>query len=832
MIPSSVSRWRAVLALLLSGASAAAADAPAGPRTDWQGDPLPAEAVARMGSSRLRHTGGVRHLAFTPDGQSLVCAGEHGLHIWDTATGKLRRRVGLPVGRALAFTPTPDGLAVAYDSRQTGDGIVEVFAPDGKVVRRTNLPERPLSPTFSPDGKRLACAYLGGVCVYDAATGREALTVPLAPRDFPNGITFAPDGKSLAVWELCDTVRVYDATSGKPLRTLRRDRDMVIHARFSPDGRWLVTVPYPDRENLDQPGACSVWDVAAGKERHRLKAPAWFVWCAEFSPDGKYLATGGDHRQMVLWDVASGKEVRRFRAAADVVKIAFTPDGRTVATSSSEPGAITLWDVATGRALPGSADPADDTVHGLHFSADGRRLLGSGTVPMAWQPLTGRAARRFPVPPACRRRWLAPDESLIAAADVEAEGGPVIRLSDAHTGKELRVLKGHEKGAVWGVVFLPRGRLASGDSDGMVRVWDVTSGRQLHRLGGGAGAPRLAASADGRWLAYAADAPGPSGHYEVVLWGLADGRERARLPVGPRNGARQVALSPDGRLVAAALGFDPARDGPVPIKVWETAGGRERLSLEEHPSWVVSLAFAPDGRTLAAGGVDGSLCLWELASGRRRHAFAGHETSVAALAFSPDGRLLAASSAEAPVYVWDVTGAYGPALPAPAAAELGRCWDVLMSPDAEAAFRAARRLARAPGAAVPFLRGRLKPVPPVPPERLRRLLAELDGADFAARRRAAAELEELADAAASELRQALAAAPSAELRRALKAALGGLGTARLRALRAVEALEWMGTPEAARLLDELAHGAPGATLTTEAAASRDRLRKLGKAGAP
>jgi hypothetical protein len=152
----------------------------------------------------------------------------------------------------------------------------------------------------------------------------------------------------------------------------------------------------------------------------------------------------------------------------------------------------------------------------------------------------------------------------------------------------------------------------------------------------------------------------------------------------------------------------------------------------------------------------------------------------------------------------------------------------LAGADAEAAFRAVRRLAASPGEAVPFLRGRLKPVPPVPPERVRRLLADLDGADFATRRRAETELKGLADVVASELRKALEKGPSAEVQRELRRALEGLGKPtpeRLRAVRAVEALEWAATPEAARLLGELAKGAPGATLTAEVAAARDRLRK-------
>jgi WD40 repeat protein len=810
----------AVLALLSVG-FAFGADTPAKPRTDLQGDPLPAEAVARMGSSRLRHWGYVRTLAFSPDGKSLLSAGGGGLRIWDVATGKLRRRLPLDADWAVTFAQTAEGIAVAGAPLKTRAVTVQVFDPaTGRVIRRTEMPGEAAGAnlTFSPDGKRLASTRKDGVWIYDAATGRDAVTVPVAAGRWAREVAFAPDGKRVAISDVSDTVRVHDAADGKELRALQRKGDRVMHARFSPDGRLLVTIPYNDDE---RPGSCSVWDVAAGKERHRLQGPANHVLVVEFSPDSKYLAMGCQHRELVLWDVASGKEVRRFPTAGFFASIAFAPDGKSLAAASGE-GVIRLWDVASGRVLPGSADPAINGVHDLRFSADGRRLIGTAKMPIAWGPRTGREARRFPQVP--HTNWFsvpAPDESLLATSD-----GSDVCLSDARTGKEVRRLKGHEK-FIWYVAFLPGGRLASCGTDGTVRVWDVTSGRQLHKLaGGGNRTMRLAGSPDGRYLASASDSRGPSGQYEVILWDLAAGREVKRLLVGRENQAYNVAFSPDGRRLAVA-GGGSVRAGPGEVKVWDVPAGREWRTLAGHKEQVYQVAFSPDGRSLASGSFDGGLYLWELASGRRRHQFVGHETSVYSVAFSPDGRLLASASAEAPVYTWDVTGAEAPPRPAPTAAELGRCWEELAGEDAEAAFRAIRRLAGAPAASVPFLRGRLKPVPAVPPERVRRLLAEVDGADFAARRRAAAELEQAADAAAPELRKALEKASSAEVRRALRKALDGLETvtpARLRMIRSVEALEWMGTPEAARLLDELARGVPGAALTAEAAAARGRLK--------
>jgi WD40 repeat protein len=808
---------------LLSGGFAFGADGRAGPRTDLQGDPLPAEAVARMGSGRLRHWGYVRTLAFSADGQSLISAGGGGLGVWEVATGKLRRRLAFDVDWTVAFAQTAEGIVVANAPSKTRAVTVQVFDPaTGKVVRRTDMPGQAsvANLTFSPDGKRLAYTGKDGVWLHNAATGRAAVLLPVAAGRWARGVAFSPDGKRVAISDFTDTVRIHDAADGKELRVLKRPGDKVVHARFSLDGRWLLTIPFNDNE---RPSSCSVWDVAAGKERHRLKGPGGFILVSEFSPDGKYLAMGCQHQELVLWDVASGKEVRRSPAAGYFASIAFSPDGKSLAAASGE-GVIRLWDVDTGRVLPGSADPAVNGIQDLHFSADGRRLIGTARMPIAWGPRTGREVRRFPDVP--HTSWFSVpslDESLLATA-----AGSDIRLSDARTGKEVRVLKGHEK-FIWYVTFLPGGRLVSSGTDGTARVWDVASGRQLLKLtGGGDFSQRLAASPDGRHLAAVSAIRGPRGEYEVILWDVTAGRETRRLSLGREDRAYSLAFAPDGRRLAAASGGGAERDGPAPVVVWDVPSGREWRTLVGHKGQVYSVAFAPDGRSLASGGFDGSLYLWELASGRRRHQYVGHETWVYSVAFSPDGRLLASSSIEAPVYTWDVTGAEALPHPAPTAEELSRSWDELVGADAEAAFGAIRLLAAAPAAAVPFLRQRVKPVAAVPPERLRRLLAELDGDDFAARRRAGAELEGLADAAAPALRKALERPPSAEVRRTIERALGRLDTPtpeRLRAVRAVEALEWIGTPEAVRLLEELARGAAGATLTAEATAARERLRR-------
>ncbi|HYT93435.1 MAG TPA: WD40 repeat domain-containing protein, partial [Gemmataceae bacterium] len=533
-------------------------------------------------------------------------------------------------------------------------------------------------------------------------------------------------------------IRVWDLKQGKVVRQIPHAPR---HLALFPDGKAVAT---------SDGASMRVWDLTTGRDRHALGGPENALKAVAWSPDNRTVATWSWNGDVFLWDVVTGKTLYRFDVPAHR-NVAFSPDGKLLAGATG--GRLCVWDTATGKEVgPFKAHPSQP--HHVAFTPDGKALVTmdfDDESVRRWDLATGQERLLFHLTP--------PDKKVRRHRFTTMAFSPEARLMALAEDR------------------LDRTTALFGECD--VYVYDVTTGKQLHRLK----------------------------KHKNQLWALA--------------------FAPDGRVLVTA----GRRFGGEGIILWDTATGKVIGSLPDGVDY--GLAFSRDGRSFAAATRGTPICVWETATLRERCRFGGHpREGIYALAFAPDGRALISAGGDTTALVWDLTGLRrGQRLPALrlTPGEVEALWNDLQGDDAARAWRAIWKLAAAPADSLPALRKHLRPVPLPDAGKLARWIEELGSAKFAVRQRASQEFEKLGEVATPALRKALAGQVPEETRRRIEQLLarvenpaGGPGV--LRMLRALEAVEHGGTDEARQFLRALAEGAPGARLTREARAALERLR--------
>ena len=535
-------------------------------------------------------------------------------------------------------------ISIGYGTPSAGFDLIPQTGHSGWIY----------SAVFTPDGKyMISGADDSKIILWDVQTGK-AIRYMTGHKDQVRAVVVSSDGKRIASTTGSD-IKIWDFNTGAELKSIKTTRS-IMSLDFSPDCKLLA-----GGEQSYAGSDVYVFNPETGIEIMKCQKHFAPITSVKFSSDGKYLAATSEDKNVSVWDFNSKKIYKTFTGhTAKVISAAFSPDNRSL-VSSSDDKTIRIWNLADKTEKLKITTNANGCEYRVHWSGKSIYMFVSiksnpSWFFKQWDAETGKELSAINLEQPAGFSVLSPDGTKAAMVSFF---GNQINLYDIAAGAHIRTFESAVH-SLTSLALSPDGKFcATGNNRGYVQMWDIQNLRlvfnyqkETTRINS------IAFSIDGKIFAFCDDK-------SIRILDSLSGNEIKKVAV---KSIQNIEFTPDGKFLAGAdnsglfqWNLKNYSQSSLPLKQ-----GRSRITFSRDGKYAASrisdnkiavydmnskkelwtsdsylfpaLRFSPDGKLLAAGGID----VWEVATGKKLSK--GLNSSMDSdIDFSPDGQSIMTS---------------------------------------------------------------------------------------------------------------------------------------------------------------------------------------------